>query len=71
MQASLKGQRKLPGKLPGSYTSGSKEEALCYADVLMAAWKVYPEAVAWLTRQSISALKAMDSLDGRRTRRNN
>jgi tetratricopeptide (TPR) repeat protein len=48
MEAYLKGHRKLPKNLPGSYKPGSKEEALCYADVLMAAWKAHPAAVTWL-----------------------
>lgn len=48
MEAYLKGHRKLPKNLPGSYKPGSKEEALCYADVLMGAWKAHPAAVTWL-----------------------
>jgi hypothetical protein len=48
MEAYLKGHRKLPKNLPGSYKPGSKEEALCYADILMAVWKAHPAAVTWL-----------------------
>lgn len=63
MEAYLKGHRKLPKNLPGSYSPGSKEEALCYADVLMAEWKAHPAAVAWLSGQSISSRKSMDGMD--------
>ena len=63
MEAYLKGHRKLPKNLPGSYSPGSKEEALCYAAVLMAAWKAHPAAVAWLSGQSISSRKSMDGMD--------
>lgn len=48
----LKGHRKLPKRVPGSYSPGSKEEALCYAGVLMTAWEAYPEARAWLLNQA-------------------
>ena len=63
MEAYLKGRRKLPKNLPGSYSPGSKEEALCYAAVLMAAWKAHPVAVAWLAGQAISSMKSMDRMD--------
>jgi tetratricopeptide (TPR) repeat protein len=62
MEAYLKGHRKLPKNLPGSYSPGSKEEALCYATVLMAAWKAHPVAVAWLSGQAISSRKSMDGM---------
>lgn len=47
----LKGHRRLPKQVPGSYSPGSKEEALCYAEVLMTAWEAHPEARAWLLEQ--------------------
>jgi len=49
MEAFLKGHRKLPKNLPGSYSPGSKEEALCYAGVLLPTWKAHPEPLAWLS----------------------
>lgn len=52
MEAYLKGHRKLPKNLPGSYSPGGKEEALCFAGVLMSAWNAHPTAVAWLARHS-------------------
>jgi tetratricopeptide (TPR) repeat protein len=52
MEAYLKSQRKLPKTLPESYSPGSKEEALSYADVLMGAWKAHLPAVEWLLGQS-------------------
>ncbi len=51
MEAYLKGHRKAPKNLPGSYEMGSKEEALCFVDVLLPAWTAHPEAVEWLTCQ--------------------
>lgn len=52
MEAYLKGQRKLPKNLPGSYSPGSKEEAQCFAGVLLPTWKAHPEASVWLSNQS-------------------
>jgi tetratricopeptide (TPR) repeat protein len=46
MASYLKGHRKLPKNLPSSYALGSREEAACYAEVLMLAWKGHPEALA-------------------------
>ena len=48
MEAYLNGHRKLPRNLPDSYSVGSKEEALCYAGLLLMAWTRHPEAWAWL-----------------------
>lgn len=48
----LKGHRKPPKHVPGSYSPGSKEEALCYAEVLATAWLAHPEAWQWLLRQA-------------------
>jgi tetratricopeptide (TPR) repeat protein len=47
----LNGYRKLPKDLPGSYSHGSVEEALCYAEPLLMAWLRYPAAQAWLRAQ--------------------
>lgn len=52
MEGYLNGRRKLPKNRPGSYTLGSKEEALCYADALLLAWKAHPEASEWLATRS-------------------
>jgi tetratricopeptide (TPR) repeat protein len=52
MEAYLKGTRKLPKTPPFSYSLGSKEEAQCFAEVLLVAWKAHPEALAWLSKQS-------------------
>jgi tetratricopeptide (TPR) repeat protein len=53
MQVYIKGHRDLPRQLPDSYSPGSKEEALCFADVLRAAWKKHPEALEWLATQKM------------------
>jgi hypothetical protein len=69
MEAYLKGRRKLPRNLPGSYSPGNREEALCYAEVLVTAWKAHPKARAWLLEQSTRSMKsragmgAVDSVD--------
>ncbi|HMP71882.1 MAG TPA: tetratricopeptide repeat protein [Kiritimatiellia bacterium] len=47
VEAYLLGKR-LPRILPSFYASGSKEEAVCFADVLGMAWKAHPEALVWL-----------------------
>jgi len=54
IEAYLKGHRKLPKNLPVSYSPGSKEEALCYAEPLLMAWTRHPDAQAWLASQAIS-----------------
>jgi tetratricopeptide (TPR) repeat protein len=53
VQSYIKGQRKLPRELPAAYSPGSKEEAVCFADVLRAAWGKHPEALKWLATQKI------------------
>ena len=63
MEAYLKSQRKLPKTLPESYSPGSKEEALSYADVLMGAWKAHLPAVEWLLGQSKASMKTVDGID--------
>ncbi len=52
MESYLKGHRRLPKNLPYSYEMGSKEEALCFAQQLLAAWGPHPHAQAWLLKQS-------------------
>jgi tetratricopeptide (TPR) repeat protein len=59
MEAYLKGQRKLPKTLPDSYSPGSKEEALCFAELLLMAWTPHAAAQAWLTAQSTSSKKSI------------
>jgi tetratricopeptide (TPR) repeat protein len=51
MQPYVKGHRKLPRYLPEAYSPGSKEEAICFADVLRAAWEKHPAALKWLETQ--------------------
>ena len=48
-----KGHRDLPRQMPDSYAMGSKEEALCFAEVLRSAWARHPQALAWLAEQQI------------------
>jgi len=43
--------RKLPKKLPDSYSNGSKEEALCLAGPLLTAWQRFRESRVWLSAQ--------------------
>ncbi len=50
MEAYLKSHRRLPKHLPDGYAPGSKEEAVCFADVLRMAWRRHPEAWRWLAR---------------------
>ncbi len=60
----LKEHRKLPKLLPDSYSPGSKEEALCYAEVLLMAWTRHPEAWAWLAGRVVNKMDTMDKRDG-------
>ena len=50
-EAYLKGHRKLPKNMPGSYSPGSREEAQICAEYQQAAWNKYPLAQAWLSAQ--------------------
>ncbi len=61
MEVYLKGPRRLPKSLPASYSQGSKEEALCYAEPMLMAWQRHPEAGAWLAVQS--KMDPMDRMD--------
>jgi tetratricopeptide (TPR) repeat protein len=64
MEVYLKGHRKLPKNLPDSYSPGSKEEALSYAEPMLMAWARYPEAQAWLSKQgNLSMETKMDKLN--------
>jgi tetratricopeptide (TPR) repeat protein len=51
-EAYIKGQRKPPREMPGLYQPGSKDETLCFAENLRAAWKAHPDALQWLEAQS-------------------
>lgn len=51
MQVYVKGHRPIPKTMPASYAPGSKEEAVCFADVLRAAWGQHPAALKWLAAQ--------------------
>lgn len=50
-QAFFLGHRRPPKNMPGSYSPGSKEEAVIAWDILKHAWKRHPEAQAWLRAQ--------------------
>jgi tetratricopeptide (TPR) repeat protein len=52
MEPYLVGKKELPDMLPDSYTLGSKEEALAFAEYLVPAWQHHPEAVEWLLAHS-------------------
>jgi tetratricopeptide (TPR) repeat protein len=53
VQVYVKGHRDVPRSLPDSYSPGSKEEAICFAEVLRCAWARHAEALAWLAGQRI------------------
>jgi tetratricopeptide (TPR) repeat protein len=53
MQVYIKGHRDLPRQMPDSYAMGSKEEAICFAEVLRSAWARHPQALQWLAEQKI------------------
>jgi len=46
--AYLTGEQKLPKRLPEYYSPGDANEAIACAESLGNAWRVHPEAVAWL-----------------------
>jgi tetratricopeptide (TPR) repeat protein len=50
-EAYVKGHRKLPRSLPPHYAPNSKEEAQCYAEPLLMAWRAHAEAQKWLEAQ--------------------
>jgi len=39
--------------MPEAYAPGSKEEAVCYAEVVRAAWEKHPAALKWLEAQKM------------------
>jgi len=47
-KAYLLGHRRIPKSTPPSYSPGSKEEAVCFAEDLQASWSAYPAARKWL-----------------------
>jgi tetratricopeptide (TPR) repeat protein len=53
VQGYIKGHRRLPPALPAGYSPGSREEAICFAEVLRAAWERHPKALAWLAAQKV------------------
>ncbi len=50
-EAYFAGLKRLPKKMPGSYSMGSPEEAVIAWEILKPAWKKHPEAQAWLIGQ--------------------
>lgn len=48
MEGYLTRRKRLPKQLPIHYAMGSKEEAACYADTVVQAWGVHPDAQKWL-----------------------
>ncbi|MDB6067404.1 MAG: hypothetical protein JWR26_3612 [Pedosphaera sp.] len=53
MQIYVKGHRKLPREMPEAYAPGSKEEAICFAENVRAAWASHPAALKWLEAQKV------------------
>jgi hypothetical protein len=51
MQVYVKAHRAPPKYLPDAYAPGSKEEAICFAEGLRAAWEKHPAALKWLETQ--------------------
>ena len=51
MQIYVKGHRKLPREMPEAYAPGSKEEAICFAENVRAAWVSHPATLKWLEAQ--------------------
>jgi len=47
-QAFFLGLKRLPKRMPGSYSMGSPEEAVIAWEILKPAWKKHPEAQEWL-----------------------
>jgi len=53
LQVYVKGHRQIPKTMPEAYAPGSKEEAVCYAEVVRAAWENHPAALKWLEAQKM------------------
>lgn len=51
LQVYVKGHRQIPKTMPEAYAPASKEEAVCYAEVVRAAWEKHPAALKWLEAQ--------------------
>jgi tetratricopeptide (TPR) repeat protein len=52
-QAYVKGHRRPPKHWPEAYAPGSKEEAICFADYLRAAWAKHPASLQWLETKKV------------------
>lgn len=50
------GIRSIPEELPETYSFGSEEEALCYIDPILSAWKQTEGAIEWLRLKLAPAL---------------
>ena len=50
-EAYFAGLKRLPKRMPGSYSRGSKEEAMIAWEIMRPAWKKHPEAHAWMIGQ--------------------
>lgn len=48
----LNGRQRIPVELPGHYSPGSHDEAVCFAESMRSAWSTHPEALRWLQSQS-------------------
>jgi tetratricopeptide (TPR) repeat protein len=53
LQVYVKGHRQIPKTMPEAYAPGSKEESVCYAEVVRAAWEKHPAALKWLEAQKM------------------
>jgi len=53
LQVYVKGHRQIPKTMPEAYAPGSKEEAVCYAEVVRAAWEKHTAALKWLEAQKM------------------
>lgn len=49
VEAFLTGSTEIPKTRPSMYKLGTIEEALCYIDDILPAWKAHPTALAWLS----------------------
>jgi hypothetical protein len=50
-EAYFAGLKRLPKKMPGSYSMGSPEEAAIAWEILKPAWKKHPKAHVWIIGQ--------------------
>lgn len=64
LEVYLNSQKRLPKNLPHSYSPGSKDEALCYAELVRKAWQRHREAEVWLAKQrETNPMERMDRKD--------